>query len=639
MKKINNMAGEALEGRSLEYISDKDKKRFGKDIFNSVAALACLVTGLMYNKFFPEQDVILGLIYLIGVLIIGIPVLMTAVGGFLKKDVGASMEILVSVAMIVSVLDGQYTLAILIPIILTLVHFLEEKSIMGGRDAIEGLKKMQAETALLLCGDEEKEVDAKTLAVGDIIILKPGMSLPIDGTIIKGSSSIDQKSLTGEALPKEVKTGDSVFAGTTNIEGLLHVKVDKIYKDTSFQRIVQLLEHANSIDLPETRIVDKFMMYYIPLALVMATLVWLLTKDISKAVAMLVVSCPCGYMLVSSAPMISALAAATKRGILIKNASFIEKLAEVDYIVFDKTGTITSGTLEAVKVYLANAKSEEELFSVAASIAYSSLHPTSKSIMLLCGDTEYEKDYEITEMIGKGVKGSRGNDEICIGNYRYISSLGYNVTDEYELDGTTSWIIKNGSVLGCILFRDVQRKGAQEAVAQLKKLGIKETCLLTGDNCVSAQRIVDVVKIDTMYCELLPEQKLEKVKLAQEDNTVAVVGDGINDALALSEADVGIAMGAMGSDTAIQSADIALMNNNLDNIPFIIKLAEKTRGIIYQNIIIAFAISFFMIFLAASGAISAIAGAFLHNIGAFVVLVNSGRILNGKFKTDMDIKL
>ncbi len=259
--------------------------------------------------------------------------------------------------------------------------------------------------------------------------------------------------------------------------------------------------------------------------------------------------------------------------------------------------------------------------------------------MLLCGDREYEKDYEVTEMIGKGVKGSRGNDNIYIGNYRYISSLGYEVTDEYELDGTTSWIIKNASVLGCILFRDVQRKGAQEAVAELKKLGIKETCLLTGDNCVSAQRIVDVVKIDTMYCELLPEQKLEKVKLAQKDNTVAVVGDGINDALALSEADVGIAMGAMGSDTAIQSADIALMNNNLDNIPFIIKLAEKTRGIIYQNIIIAFAISFMMIFLAASGAISAIAGAFLHNIGAFIVLVNSGRIMNGKFKTDTDIRL
>ncbi|HZK39633.1 MAG TPA: cation-translocating P-type ATPase, partial [Clostridia bacterium] len=572
-------------------------------------------------------------------LIIGIPVLVTAVGGFLKKDVGASMEILVSVAMIMAVLDGQYTLAILIPIVLTLVHFLEEKSIMGGKDAIEGLKKMQAETALLLSDDEEKEVDAKTLAVGDIIILKPGMSLPIDGTVIKGSSSIDQKSLTGEALPKEVKTGDNVFAGTTNIEGLLHVKVDKIYKDTSFQRIVQLLEHANTIDLPETRIVDKFMMYYIPLALVTATLVWLLTNDISKAIAMLVVSCPCGHMLVSSAPMISALAAATKRGILIKNASFIEKLAEVDYVVFDKTGTITSGTLEAVKVYLADAQSEEELFSVAASVANSSLHPTSKSIMLLCGDTEYEKGYEITEMVGKGVKGSKGDDDIYIGNYRYISSLGYDVTDEYELDGTSSWIIKNGSVLGCILFRDVQRKGAQEAVADLKKLGVKETCLLTGDNCISAQRIVDVVKIDTMYCELLPEQKLEKVKAAQKDNTVAVVGDGINDALALSEADVGIAMGAMGSDTAIQSADIALMNNNLDNIPFIIKLAEKTRGIIYQNIIIAFAISFVMIFLAASGAISAIAGAFLHNIGAFIVLVNSGRIMNGKFKADTDIRL
>lgn len=632
MKKMNESLSDGLKSRSQDYISQKDRKKFQREILNSVAALACLAAGLLYGRLNTGQDVVQGLIYLLGVLIIGTPVLITAIRGLLKEDAGAAMEILVSIAMIVAVFDGQYVLAILIPIILTLVHFLEEKSIMGGRDAIEGLKKMQADTAILLLDGVEREVDAKTLNEGDTILIKPGMALPIDGSVIRGVSSMDQKSLTGEALPKAVKAGDKVFAGTSNIEGLLAVRVDKKYKDTSFQRIISLLEKAENISLPEARIVDKFMLYYIPIALIIATLVWLLTQDISRAIAVLVVSCPCGHMLVSSAPMISALAASTKRGILIKNSSFIEKLADVDYLVFDKTGTITKGNLQAVNYHLVEADSYDELLKTAAAVAQSSLHPTSKSIMQLCDGLSYERGYEITEILGQGVKGTKDDNNILIANSRYVKSLGYPVTDSYDLDGAASWIIKNEQVLGCIIFKDTPREDAPEAISQLKALGIKETTLLTGDNAAAAQRIVDAVKIDSMHSELLPEQKLEKVKEAKKHSIVAVVGDGINDALALSEADVGIAMGAMGSDTAIQSADISLMYNSLKNIPFIIKLSRKTKNIIYQNIIIAFAVSFTMICLAAAGAISPLMGTILHNIGAFIIVLNSGRVLRSDNK-------
>jgi Cd2+/Zn2+-exporting ATPase/Cu+-exporting ATPase len=532
--------------------------------------------------------------------------------------------------MIISTLSGNFLLAILIPVILTFVHFLEEKSIMGGRDAIEGLKTMQAQKAIVEKDGKEIEVDAKELKTGDIIIIKPGMSLPVDGEVIFGTSSIDQKSLTGESIPKMVEIEDAVFAGTVNIDGNIKIKVTREYADTSFQKIVKLLEDSGRIEIPDTKIVDKFVFYYIPLTLVTSLLVWLFTQDINRAIAILVASCPCGHLLINSTPMIAVLPAAAKRAILIKNSSFIEHLGETDYLIFDKTGTITNGILEASNFHLDHAKDFNELVMTAACAAHGSLHPISRSIVSLCEKKNIDRDYEIKEYIGKGIEGKKGGDVIYLGSYNWIRSLGYNVSDKYEDAGTCDWVVKNGQILGCIVFKDTPRDDAAQTVTQLKNLGVSKTCLLTGDHFQSAKKIQDAVGIDEMQYELLPEQKLNHVEKMMETHTVTVIGDGINDALALSEAHVGIAMGAMGSDTAIQSADIALMNNNLSNIPFVIKLAQKTKNIIYQNIVLAFSVSIVMIFLAGAGIITPIASAFFHNIGAFLVLINSGRVLSGK---------
>lgn len=626
MKTISSSAGDELRSLNGDMLSDGDKKRFAKDIITSLAALTCLVAGKIYTKVFPEQDVIAGIIYFIGVAIIGVPIAITAIKGFIKQDISASMETLVFVAVAVCVLDGEYTVAILIPIILTVVHFLEEKSIMGGREALDGLKKMQSKTAIKLVNGAEVEVDAKSLVPGDMIAVKPGAALSVDGTVVSGATNMDQKSLTGESLPKETGVGDTVYAGTVNIDGEIKVRVEKAYSDTSFSKIVELLENAENMTMPETRIVDRFMVYYIPMALIIATLVWLFTKDISKAVAVLVVSCPCGYMLVSSAPVIAALAASSKRGILIKKPSFIERLAETDYFVFDKTGTVTGGTLEAVGVHLTAAESEDELITAAATVANGSLHPTSRSILKLA-DGRLDGGYNVTEEVGRGVRGKKDGSEIILGSRRFLMSEGFEVTDEFEADGACSWVAKDGKLLGCVVFRDIPRPEAAEALKELKSLGIVENCMLTGDNSVAAKRVGDEIGFDTVKSRLLPEQKLENVKLAKVGHTVTAVGDGINDSPALGEADVGIAMGAMGSDTAIASADIALMNNDLRNLPFLVRLCRKTKKTIYANIVIAFSISFVMIFLAAAGVISPVTGAFLHNIGAFIVLLNSGRIL------------
>ena len=631
MENLKNTAVHLLEDSQGADLTRREKRKLSVEITTAMIALVCLVTGLLYKGIFPEQTAVAGLIYSVGVLVEGLPLLATAIRGFLQRDVTNAMEILVSIAVLACYITGQHELAILIPVVLSVVHFLEERSIMGGRDAIEGLKQMQATDAVLETEDGEVTVEVQALKRGDIIIVRPGMGLPIDGTVIWGNSNIDQKSLTGEPLPAAVTVGDTVYAGTTNLDGMIKVRVEKEYQDTSFTKIVSLLEEAQSITVPEIRIVDRFMHYYIPLALIVAALTALLSRNISNAIAVLVVSCPCGHMLVSSAPMIAALAVSTKRGILIKNAKFVEQLTNITTVIFDKTGTITRGELSISGFYLQEAQSREELFARGGCVACSSMHPISRSLMkTLEGEgIPYEEGFQVRETAGKGLTGTRGGEEILFGSRHWIESLGYQPEDPH-MDtggGPANWVVYNGRVLGCLMFDDSVRPEAEEVVSRLHEDGMEQTVLLTGDREFAARKVQRQTGIDQVYFHLLPEEKLEHVKRLRQDAHVLAVGDGINDALALAEADVGIAMGAMGSDVAIQSADIALMNNDLNNIPFVMSLARSTKSIMYQNIGIAFSVSLIMMILAAVGVIPALAGAFLHNIGAFVILINSSRIL------------
>ena len=631
MENLTNTAVHLLEDSQGADLTRREKRKLSVEITTAMIALVCLVTGLLYKGIFPEQTAVAGLIYSVGVLVEGLPLLATAIRGFLQRDVTNAMEILVSIAVLACYITGQHELAILIPVVLSVVHFLEERSIMGGRDAIEGLKQMQATDAVLETEDGEVTVEVQALKRGDIIIVRPGMGLPIDGTVIWGNSNIDQKSLTGEPLPAAVTVGDTVYAGTTNLDGMIKVRVEKEYQDTSFTKIVSLLEEAQSITVPEIRIVDRFMHYYIPLALIVAALTALLSRNISNAIAVLVVSCPCGHMLVSSAPMIAALAVSTKRGILIKNAKFVEQLTNITTVIFDKTGTITRGELSISGFYLQEAQSREELFARGGCVACSSMHPISRSLMkTLEGEgIPYEEGFQVRETAGKGLTGTRGGEEILFGSRHWIESLGYQPEDPH-MDtggGPANGVVYNGRVLGCLMFDDSVRPEAEEVVSRLHEDGMEQTVLLTGDREFAARKVQRQTGIDQVYFHLLPEEKLEHVKRLRQDAHVLAVGDGINDALALAEADVGIAMGAMGSDVAIQSADIALMNNDLNNIPFVMSLARSTKSIMYQNIGIAFSVSLIMMILAAVGVIPALAGAFLHNIGAFVILINSSRIL------------
>ncbi len=633
MENLDNIAKNSLEALAKDNLNDKNRRALTANLVSAAAALVCVAVGIIYSWVFPDKTTLPALLYTVAFLIEGIPVFAAALKGIFSRNFTNAMEILVAIAILACYLSGDLILSVLIPLILNIAHLLEERSIMGGREAIDGLKRMRQDSAILLDGDVEKTVEASSLQVGQTIVVRPGSGIPIDGKVISGETNVDQKSLTGEPLPAHIKVGDNVYAGTVNIDGRILVKVEKAYVDTSFSNILTMLEEAENISIPESRLIDRFMRYYIPFVLALAAAVALITSDLSKAIAILVVSCPCGQMLVSSAPMIASLSTATKRGILIKNSKFIEEMTEVETVVFDKTGTLTVGELSLTEIIPADGYDEDELLSLAASLACGSNHPVSRAVTDAIEGKEYEVIDGVKEIPGKGMQGTdaEGN-ELLLGNKYWFDSLGIVIPEGFgeALLGSVSFVSRGGTLIGCLGFNDTARAEAAESISTLKEMGIKNTVILTGDREAAARKIASEVGADDVKFQLLPQDKLEAINSLREGSCVLAVGDGINDAPALRQADVGISMGAMGSDLAIQSSDIALMNNNLENIPFIIKLSKQTRKIIYQNLILSVLISLTMIGLSLFGVISALFGAIFHNVGAFVVLINSSRILKTK---------
>lgn len=638
VENIDHMTRNSLEALRRDNLSAATQKRLRFEILSGAASLALLAAGLLYTYVLGNTyPVVPQLLYLIGVLIEGIPIFVEGLKGLFTKKLTNAMELLVGIAIVACIFNRDMILALLIPLILNVVHLLEERSIMGGREVIDDLIKMQQNTALLFENGEEITVDVDALQVGQTIVVKPGMGIPIDGVILSGQTNIDQKSLTGEPLPAFAKEGDSVYAGTTNIDGRILVEVKKEHEDTAFSKILQLLEQSETISIPEARLIDRFLAGYIPFVLGVAAAVSLITGEISQAIAILVVSCPCGQMLVSSAPMIAALSAATKRGILIKNAKFIEELTNIDTVVFDKTGTVTKGELTLTETLpYENAVTEQQLLQAAAALAVASNHPVSQAVLRAIGEEHFDRTLQVNEIPGGGMEAQLSDGStLRFGRKEWLEDAGVVIPDAFSENamGSVSFVAQNDRLLGCLCFNDTVRENAEQIIADLKKIGVRETVMLTGDREAPATKIQQMLGIDRVFARLLPQDKLDRLReISAGEHNVLAIGDGINDALALREADVGIAMGAMGADLAIESADIALMNNDLRNIPFVMTLARRTRQVIYQNLVLSVCISVTMLALSAFGVISALAGSVLHNFGAFAVLLNSSRILRSDDK-------
>jgi len=615
---------------------------------SAMLAGGLLVVGLVEWKIF-EMEVVGNLIIAIASLIVATPIFLTSIYGIFTRDADAHAmtEQLVALATLAAMMNQQFVVATLIPIIMNLGHFLEERSILGAQAAIDGLKTLQARNATLIGEDgSQREVDPSELKVNDLLLVRPGDIIAADGEIVEGISTIDQSSITGESLPEDVSVGKNVFAGTVNMTGVLKIRVTKTGEKTAIGRVMELLKEAENAKTPVMKLIEKYATYYIPIILTVAGVVLFLTRDIDRAMAVLVVGCPGALVLAGPAAMIAALAAASKLGILIKNTRFLEALSGIDTVVLDKTGTVTIGHLQLSGMVLKDAENEKDLMVEALRCASGSRHPASKAIVKAAQDRDVTMltppSAAIQEVPGKGVLLKETSETTWLGRLGWLEEDGFDVAEcevlvPENFIGTTVWLGRaiteedgtvRKEVAGCFLLADRPRPEACEALDELRELGIERSVLLTGDRRATAEDIGRFLKVDQVIAEVLPSQKLDVV--AQEKaagRSVMMVGDGVNDAPALASGDVGIALGAVASDIALQSADIALMTNDLRRLPMTIRLARATQMTIHINIIVGLAMTFFFVWLASMGVINALASAILHNFGEAFVIINSARLL------------
>ncbi|MBP5759845.1 MAG: cation-translocating P-type ATPase, partial [Verrucomicrobia bacterium] len=488
----------------------------------------------------------------------------------------------------------------------------------------------------LLKDGTEEEVPVSMLQIGDVVRVRPGDNVSADGVIVSGQGSFNQANITGESLPVDKKPGDEVFAGTQNLTGVLEIRVSRAGQDTTLGQVHNLILAAEKTRLPILRIIDQYMQYYTPMVLVIATLVWAFTFDLERVIAVLIVACPCAFILATPSAMVAALSAAARLGILIKNVSDIELAARINAFVFDKTGTLTQGKLIVNRLYPVEGVQPAELLQIAASAEKYSNHPTAKAINLLAKEAEIElsEPSDFSETAGRGVSAKVENMAVIIGRSQWLKDNGVsgdflNSVDLNEAEGfSVLFVARDGQFIGWIGLQDETRAEAKESLADLMQNGVRRIAMVTGDRRPVAARVAKEIGCEEIVAECLPQDKVEFVTMMRERGyRVAVVGDGVNDAPALAAGDVGIAMGAAGSEVAINSATIALMNNDLKRLPFLVKLSRSTRSVINLNFLFGTLFIIFGLGFASWGYINPIVAALLHNAGSLLVVFNSARLV------------
>ncbi len=615
-----------------------ERGRIVVQLGTAMLAAALLAVGWIQLQYGPDDLAnIAELIIALAALIVAAPVFWEAARGLVTGDKGAMTDQLVALATLAAMMYGDFITATLIPVILHLGHFFEERSVLGAQAAIEGLRHLHARSATLITPEGERDVAPDTLNPGDLILVRPGDTIAADGDIVEGISAVDQSSITGESAPEDVGPESPVYAGTVNLSGLLRVRVTKTGSTTALGRVVELLQEAEQSKTPVMKLIEQYAGYYVPVILIVAAVVLFITRDMSRAVAVLIVGCPGAFILAGPTAMVAALAAASRLGILIKNTKFLEALADVDTVVLDKTGTVTLGRLELVSVQATRGVGEVSLLERALTCASASRHPVSRAVVEAAaarGITAPRSlpGTNIEELPGKGMRARSNSHITMLGRREWLVDEGADAPENPRHPGPVVWVAErdgDGAVrmLGCLLLADVARPEAREAIETLRSLGIRRAVLLTGDRREVAEQIGVTLNADEVISEVLPEQKLAVIQRECETGFVMMVGDGVNDALALASGDVGVAMGAVASDVALQSADVALMTNDLGRLPMTVELARRTRRTINQNILIGAVISIGFVWLASIGQIGPLMGAVLHVIGEVGVIGNSARLL------------
>ena len=597
--------------------------------------LVLVINAFVVDWLFDQGHTIASVSAFFGSIVLGTPIILTAIKDLRRGHL--SINELVAIAVLAAFASEDYKTAGIVAFFMLMGELIETRTAEGARDSIESLIKLTPTKARRLLKDgKEEEVAASQLAVGDVIRIRPGDNVAADGIILNGQGSFNQATITGESLPADKKTGDEVFAGTQNLTGVLEIKVSRAGTDTTLGRVRELILAAEKTKLPIQKIVDQYMGFYTPLVLVIGALVWAFSHDLSRVIAVFVVSCPCAFILATPTAMVAALSAAARLGILIKNVADIEAAAKINAFIFDKTGTLTTGQLAVSRLAPVGDTKPAELLLLAASAEKYSNHPTAKALATLAGEAGVPlvEPKDFAETAGRGVKAEINGAKILVGRAQWLKDNGVDASFEksVDLNEAEGWslifVARDGHCVGWVGMQDQTRAEAKEALAELKEAGVRRIAMVSGDRQAVATRVAAEIGCEEAKGDCLPQTKVEFVRAVKAKGyKVAVIGDGVNDAPALAAGDISIAMGAAGSEVAIHTATIALMNNDLRRLPFLVKLSRSTRAVINQNF--AFGIVFIIVGLSASafGYIGPITAAILHVVGTLIVIFNSARLV------------
>lgn len=573
------------------------------------------------------------------VIISGIPMLLLALTRLIREK-WISSALLIAIAMVASLLIGEIFAAGEVAWIMALGALLEDWTVERAKKGLRNLINLTPQTGRRIVDGKEEMISVDEIKIGDTLRILPGESVPVDGEIINGTSSLDQSIMTGESLPSDKDVGDEVFCGTMNLYGAIDIKATSLGENSSLQKLIDLVKAADEKQAPTQRIADKWATWLVPVALIIAIAAWLITGNIERGVTVLVVFCPCALILATPTAIMAAIGQATKYGVLIKSGEALETLGGLNTLVFDKTGTLTYGNLAVSDIIsLKDDLDEMDVLNIVASCEELSEHPLAKAVVDKAKEVEIdiEEPQDFKMFPGKGVSCKNSYGQVYAGNSKFLSenNIDFNVDSELNQlkhEGKASIIVAlNDGVVGLIGLSDVIREDSKNMIENLHELGT-ETILLTGDNTETANYFASQVGIGKVYGNLLPQEKLDWIeKLKSEGKKVCMIGDGVNDAPALKTADVSVAMGSVGSDVAIEAADIALLGDDIGKIPYLKKLSNSTLFTIKANIILSMTINAVAIVCSVLGLLNPVTGAIVHNAGSCLVVLNAALLYDRKF--------
>jgi Cd2+/Zn2+-exporting ATPase len=603
-------------------------------LWQTIFGIVFVFNAFLVDWMFAKGTTVASASAMIGAIILGYPIVWTA-----AKDIWRgilSINELVAIAVLAAFASGDYKTAGVVAFFMLLGEIIETRTAEGARASIESLIKLTPTKARRINQQAEEEVAAQDLAIGDVIRIRPGDNVAADGVIVSGQGSFNQATITGESLPADKKPGDEVFAGTQNLTGVLEIKVTRAGTDTTLGRVRELILAAEKTKLPIQKIVDQYMGFYTPLVLVIAALVWAFTRNLDNVISVIIFSCPCAFILATPTAMVAALSAAARLGILIKNVADIEAAARINAFVFDKTGTLTTGELAVSRLAPIGDVKPAELLQVAASAEKYSNHPTAKALAQLASEAGVPliEPKDFAEIAGRGVKAAINGATVLVGRAQWLKDN--HITGDFlqsvDLNETEGWslifVARNGHCVGWVGMQDKTRAEARESLVELKENGVRRIAMISGDRQPVATRVAAEIGCEEAQGDCLPQNKVEFVRgVKSKGYRVAVVGDGVNDAPALAAGDIGIAMGAAGSEVAIHSATIALMNNDLRRLPFLIKLSRSTRTVINQNFLFGIAFIIGGMTLSAMSYVPPWLAAIMHTAGSLIVVFNSARLV------------